>query len=76
MKLTKAHMALLKEVDGGADVWGIVEATLLRQCEKDGLVVICKPQADPPGEKRQPYFGCILTSKGKSVLKKVVIKDD
>lgn len=68
MNLTQAHKTVLKEVENGADVWGFIEARLLRQCESAGLVTICEAMADPPGEQRQPYFGCIITAKGRRAL--------
>lgn len=68
MILTQDHKDVLKEVENGADVWGRAEAVLLRECEKDGLVEICEAMADVPGEKRQPFFGCIITTKGKAAL--------
>jgi hypothetical protein len=70
MKLTQAHKNVLKEVENGADVWGRREAILLRECAKAGLVEICDAMADPPGEQRQPFFGCIIKAKGKAALGK------
>jgi hypothetical protein len=70
MKITKKHKDALKAVENGADVydWGI--ACRLRECEKDGLVIIGNAQGDPPGNKEQPYFGAIISAKGKAMLQR------
>lgn len=67
MKLTKKQKEILMLLWNGADVYNLGTAQFLREAEKEGLVEICKPQADVPGEKQQPYFGCILTAKGRGV---------
>jgi len=68
VKLAQETRKILKQIKNGADIWGLREARILRECEKDGLVEICESQADIPGEQRQPYFGCILTAKGREVI--------
>lgn len=59
MKLTREHKRLLRELRGGADVWGRREAELCRELERAGLVKICAAMASPPGHKQQPYFGAV-----------------
>jgi len=68
VNLTEDHLGVLRQLEHGGDIWGYKEAVLLRQCEADGLVKVCEPMADIPGNQRQPYFGCILTKKGKAIL--------
>lgn len=59
----------LLDVKGGADIWGMADAKLYRDLEKLGLVDICPAMNAPAdGAKRQPYFGCIITPLGRSVL--------
>jgi hypothetical protein len=68
MKLTEGSKTLLRQVSSGADVYGFRSAVFFRRAEKAGLVKICNAQADIPGEQQQPYFGCILTAKGKAAI--------
>lgn len=62
--------SLLGDVLDGADIYDLGDARLCRGLEKDGLVD-CVPaqQAPKDGAKRQPYFGCIATKKGRKELK-------
>lgn len=68
--LTKDQLTILKLIRNGADVWGYVDAGVIRGLEKThgSLINIVKAVADPPGHERQPYFGAICTLEGKRLL--------
>lgn len=60
----------LSDVEKGADVYEYSDAKLYRDLEKLGLVKIVKAMGAPKdGSKRQPYFGCIISELGLTVLK-------
>jgi len=58
--------------ESGCDVYGYAEARFLRECECHGLVECGEAMNAPQdGAKQQPYFGCILTPKGRKLAKKL-----
>lgn len=70
MKLTKREIAILKDLKGGADIWGMSLAGECRDLERKGLVTVTKAMAPPDnGAERQPYFGCITSAIGHKSLK-------
>ena len=66
--LTVFERQALEAVKDGGDVFDRATATVLRGLEPDGFVEICEVMGDYPGEQRQPYFGAIVTRKGKRAL--------
>lgn len=68
MKLTNEQIKLLKDVDGGADIFEHCDAVRYRELEKLGFVHVCKAMGSYHGAMRLPVFGAILTSKGKQQL--------
>jgi hypothetical protein len=65
MKLTEEHKKALWAVRKGADIFSLLTAKLLRECEKDGLVTITQAMGNyGDGTNREPYFGAIMTGKG------------
>jgi len=68
LDLTTGHIEALKEVEFGGDVFGYVTAKLLRECEQEELVMICKVMGDYKGNGQLPYFGCIITAEGRRIL--------
>ena len=74
MELTAEHENALWAVRNGADVFSLLAAKLLRDCEKDGLVAITPAMGEyGDGTKREPYFGAVITGKGKEVLVDAII---
>lgn len=71
--LTHEEIAVLIDVQDGADVWGYPEAKLLRSIQQKApdLINIGKALESVPGHMRQPYFGCIATSKARRALARV-----
>lgn len=69
MELTDEHYALMKSLRGGADIMGRREAQLCRTLERRGLIRIGKRQGTYKVTGHLPYFGAILTAKGKIALK-------
>jgi len=69
-RLTKHEIAALREVEGGADVWGYGIAVNLRSVEKKRpeLLKICRAKARLAGHLRQPYFGAVATVEGRKFL--------
>jgi hypothetical protein len=68
---TNDQLAILASCEGGADVYGFADALFLRGLHQTrcGFVRIVKARYAPKnGAERQPYFGCILTRKGRDVL--------
>jgi len=60
---------ILESVDGGADIYDLSLAIELRKLEKKGLVTVTRAMGAPEnGAEQQPYFGCILSSKGRTTL--------
>ena len=69
--LTQEQIKLLKDLEGGADIVGYLDALLCRQFEKSGHIQITRVQGNYAAEKRLPYFGAILTAAGRKLLKEV-----
>lgn len=71
-RLTKKHHEVMRAVKDGADIWGYGDAALLREVQQydPELIDIGRPMMadDVPGHCRQPYFGAILTNKGRAIL--------
>jgi len=72
MALTEEHKNALREIKDGADVFSYPTALRLRevQKEKPELLVICKIMGEYPVAQKRPYFGAILTAKGKAFIDK------
>ena len=80
-ELNHNHYLVMKCIKNGADIYGLVEASLIRQIEvidKD-LVHIVELETlerihnkEFDGASRLPYFGAILKGKGKRVLKEYI----
>ena len=68
--MTHKEREALKSVRGGADIFSLSLARTLRDIEKheSGLVTITKAMGDYQVDKPRPYFGAILTGKGKKAL--------
>ena len=76
--LTKEHLEEMKGIENGATIWGYKNAKLLReiqQFDSDLLTIIDDLQELEhienkvyDGAKRLPYFGAILTERGKVFL--------
>lgn len=72
MKLSNEEKDALKAIENGADVYGRGVAQILRNLWKEHpeWIDICAAMDAPEdGAKQQPYFGAILTAKGKKSLK-------
>lgn len=72
MKLTKEQRQAMMQVLDGADIYNRIIAKILRTVEKEHpeFIAIGKPQMyTGDGTDRMPYFGAILTSKGRKSLK-------
>ena len=70
-KLTKEHREAHEADVDGADVMSYNIARLLRECEPEGLVIICKAMGKYSAVERRPYFGALISAKGLAALKKV-----
>lgn len=71
MKITYEHKKAMEEVANGADVYDYYTAKLLREVEKGkpALIEITKPMMyKGDGTDRMPYFGAILTNKGRETI--------
>ena len=73
--LTIFERQALEAVKDGGDVFSRGTAVLLRGLEQEGLVEICDAQGDYDGKLCLPYFGAIITAKGKEVLAREEEKD-
>lgn len=72
------HLEVMKGIENGATVWSYVDAKLLREIQvyDDKLLVIIDDLEELAqiegktydGAKQLPYFGAILTEKGKQAL--------
>lgn len=78
--LTKEHIDELKSVEDGATIYGYINAKLLREVQRFNnkliqildiaeLEKILNKEFD--GAKQLPYFGAILTNKGKTFVKRM-----
>ena len=76
--LKAKHFEVMKAVRNGATIWGLREAKLIREVQRydPELVEIIKLQeleeiegVEYDGAGRVPYFGAILTEKGKEFLR-------
>ena len=66
----------LNSVINGADIYSYLIARVLRACEKEGYCSVYKPAKDIPGHLQQPWFGCIITIKGKEWIGKKDLNAD
>lgn len=68
--LSAYEREVMQSVSQGADVWGYLEASTLRSIKRrfPEYVQIVQAMEKPSGEKRQPYFGAILTVAGRKAL--------
>lgn len=69
--LTAEMKKVMRAVKDGGDVWGLGEARCLREIKLrwPDLVTITKAMDVPAdGAARQPYFGAILTDKGRAAV--------
>lgn len=83
MKLTEEHLKIMKAVKNGATIYGFYDAKLLREVQKydkDFITIIDNIEKleyilgyKLDGAKQLPYFGAILTKKGKKYLKENVV---
>lgn len=72
MKLSNEEKDALKAIENGADVYDRIIAQTLRKLERehpDWVNLGDAMNAPEDGAKQQPYFGAILTAKGKKALK-------
>lgn len=77
--MNKEHFAMMKAVKNGATIYGLYDAQLLREVQKydKELITIIDDMNqleyilgyELEGAKQLPYFGAILTKKGKKYLK-------
>ena len=80
VNLSEKHIEVMEAVKEGATIYGYVDAKLLREVQKekpeyisivdnlDELAYITDTKFD--GKEQLPYFGAILTGKGKEFLQK------
>lgn len=70
-RLTDAHYEAMRAVTNGADVFSYVTARLLREVEatKPAFITVTDAMGDYNPVGQLPYFGAILTGKGKDALK-------
>jgi hypothetical protein len=70
MELTAEHENALWAVRNGGDIFSLSTAMLLRDCQEEGLVTIGAAMGKyGDGTNREPYFGAMITAKGKKALK-------
>lgn len=71
MKLTDKQLRILKKIRYGADIYSRPLTIECRKLAGKGLIEITEAQNTPAGgAERQPYFGIILTTKGRKLLAK------
>lgn len=80
MELTEKHLQAMKEVEEGATIYGYGHARLLREVQMHdaSLIDIIDDISQLEkivgrvfdGAKKIPYFGAILTPKGKKFIQK------
>ena len=68
MELNRFHRQLLNAVGRGADVFDRRAAVTIRKCAAHGLVTITEAMGDYDPCDRYPYFGAILTAKGRAAV--------
>ncbi|MCP4397925.1 MAG: hypothetical protein GY801_11595 [bacterium] len=69
MTLNQEEKEALNSVVGGADVFGLQVANILRKLEIQGLVTICEAMGEyDSGKDQLPYFGAITNRKGSEAL--------
>lgn len=71
MKLTPEQSRVLALIQGGADVYGYVEAVVCRELERmrPPLIRIVPARGAPRnGARQQPYFGVRETAVGRRAL--------
>lgn len=83
MHLTEEHLKVMKAVKNGATIYGLNDAQLLREVQKydkDLITIIDDMKKleyilgyELDGAKQLPYFGAILTKKGKKYLKENMV---
>lgn len=82
--ITREHIQIMQGVEGGADIYGYTEAKLLRQVHAhDPELVQILPVKELEratgrkfdGRKQLPYFGAILTAKGKGFIEAFTPQD-
>lgn len=78
MSLSAKHLDIMESIEQGATIYGYVEAKLLREVQKESpeyihiidnleeLSNITDTSFD--GKEKLPYFGAILTEKGREFL--------
>ncbi len=71
--LSNKHLTALMAVMDGADVFNLITAKALRECEKFGFVEICSAMGEYDPLKQLPYFGAITTRKGKEFITEVSV---
>ncbi len=71
--LSNKHKTALMTVSKGADVFNYHTSKILLECEKQGLVEICKARGNYDPLRTPPYFGAIITSKGKKLIEEVSV---
>lgn len=73
MRLTSKHKEAMRQVINGGDVFDYGLARLLREVQRvdKSLIKIGKAKGDyGDGSGREPYFGAILTAKGRQEVAK------
>lgn len=78
MELKSIHLKTMEGVEGGATIWGYREAKLLReiqQVDTELVKILNLSEVEEitgehfDGAKQLPYFGAVLTDKGREFLK-------
>lgn len=82
--LSQKHFEVMKDVLNGGTVYGYVEAKLLREVQRydpelihiiDNMEELERITGETySGVERLPYFGAILTDRGKKLLKEKNVK--
>lgn len=74
--MTKVEAQTLLTIKKGADIWGYVEAKILRTIQRevnpDYIWIGKAVDAPKDGAERQPYFGAIATKLGLEAAKEVL----
>ncbi len=70
--LNAEHIAAMRLVVNGGDVFDRKQAELLRQVENTNpaLIRIGRPQFEEDERKQRPYFGAMLTRRGRAAISK------
>jgi hypothetical protein len=85
MSIKREHIEVMESVNGGADIYGYLEATLLREVQKHDaelVQILTIHELEKAtgrkfdGAKQLPYFGAILTKKGIDLVNKFKLQGE